>query len=1206
MAVNIGPRIGVEGEKEYRKQVNNLITQAKTYSAEMRELESSFDDETSAMEKNRKKGELLNKQISKQEQIVEELEKGLEASSEKYGENANETLKWKQQVANAKTELNKMRSELSKLPKSLSEVSKSMQKVGKKMQDVGGKMTKYVTAPITALGAASVAAFNEVDSGMDIVVKKTGATGEALKDLQDSAKNIATTIPTSFEAAGSAVGEVNTKFGLVGEDLEALSSKFIKFADLNDTDVSTAVDKTQKVMQAFGMETEDAGKLLDVLNATGQATGISIDTLASSMTKNASSLQQMGMSAYDAAQFLGQVEMSGANTETVMTGMQKALLYAAENGKTLPEVLSDFQEKMASSASEQDKLTYAIEVFGKKAGPAIFEACSKGSLDLEAFATNVDQFLGNVETTFDNTLDAPDRMAVAMNKVKEAGANIGETVLEALAPIAEDVGNFAKAVGDAYSGLDEDQQKYVTAAVLAFGAAGPGVSAKGKTISTIGTIAGRIGGVAGKIGAATGATEALGTAAGSLAATGGPIAVLLGTVAAAGYVVYSLTKDVEASSQDVRDLIEAQDKNLVALSDSMESMNTAISSGNEAIQEVNDQSAMALSMVDELEKLQNQSTRTAAEEDKMRSIVAQLNHMYPGLKVSINQSTGAISKSTKEIRNYVKNARDMALIEAYTRASTEALDALVKANNDLFRAQQGNNALKEQRKQAQETRDALIELQSSTGSTEYLGQIQDLTNDINALDVQIAESDTTLTEYQKVVDENTEIVNSWGEQIDEVSASIDTESEAVKDNTKTTEENTEAAQANKKTLIERAREVAAQTASAITAMQKEQQEWSDLRQSTEDSIKGQIKLFDEWKTDSELTFEKMLSNIQGQKEGIADYTKNLQKLAREAEKSGDENFKAFVQYIADMGIEGAQYADLLVQKMGSNRDEFNKIVGEFGATNKAEHNLAQTLTYIKSDFVTGTAAGAKEFNAAIDKMGEDSVMGRLRKSTQETFHEVAQTMFGLSDDATKAGSEAAKNLETEVNSAKLEPEIKQVEVSDNVLKVTTNTIENNVKPTIKVGSISIWDALQNARTAMQNYFNNNPIFAKLRSGSVAHNANGGIVQNETLSWLAEGNQPEAVIPLSAGKRTRALNLYEQTGEILGVDSIPTKSSYISIPMTPASGANGGGGDYGLDAEKLYAAVAEGAAAGMENANVRIYWNDREAGRIMRDMGVQFA
>jgi chromosome segregation ATPase len=116
MAVNIGPKIGIDGEKEYRKQINDLITQQKTFSAEMRELESSFDSETSAMEKNRKKGELLEKSIKNQEKQVEELEKGLEAAKDKYGENATQTQKWKQAVSNAKTELNKMRTELSKVP----------------------------------------------------------------------------------------------------------------------------------------------------------------------------------------------------------------------------------------------------------------------------------------------------------------------------------------------------------------------------------------------------------------------------------------------------------------------------------------------------------------------------------------------------------------------------------------------------------------------------------------------------------------------------------------------------------------------------------------------------------------------------------------------------------------------------------------------------------------------------------------------------------------------------------------------------------------------------------------------------------------------------------------------------------------------------------------------------------------------------------
>ena len=56
-----------------------------------------------------------------------------------------------------------------------------------------------------------MAAWAQVDEGMDIIVQKTGATGDALEDMQDSARNIAKTIPTDFATAGSAVGEVNTE-----------------------------------------------------------------------------------------------------------------------------------------------------------------------------------------------------------------------------------------------------------------------------------------------------------------------------------------------------------------------------------------------------------------------------------------------------------------------------------------------------------------------------------------------------------------------------------------------------------------------------------------------------------------------------------------------------------------------------------------------------------------------------------------------------------------------------------------------------------------------------------------------------------------------------------------------------------------------------------------------------------------------------------
>ena len=93
-------------------------------------------------------------------------------------------------------------------------------------------------------------------------------------------KNLATSIPTDFEIADTAIGEVNTRFGLTGQQLEELPGKFIKFAQLNNIDVSTAIDNTQKVISAFGLKAEDTEALIDTINAVGQRTGISMDILA--------------------------------------------------------------------------------------------------------------------------------------------------------------------------------------------------------------------------------------------------------------------------------------------------------------------------------------------------------------------------------------------------------------------------------------------------------------------------------------------------------------------------------------------------------------------------------------------------------------------------------------------------------------------------------------------------------------------------------------------------------------------------------------------------------------------------------------------------------------------------------------------------------------------------------------------------------------
>ena len=72
---------------------------------------SAFNKDADSKKKNAKQIETLNKQIDLQKERIKELTKMAEASAKESGENSTATLKWKQAVADATTELNKMNSQ---------------------------------------------------------------------------------------------------------------------------------------------------------------------------------------------------------------------------------------------------------------------------------------------------------------------------------------------------------------------------------------------------------------------------------------------------------------------------------------------------------------------------------------------------------------------------------------------------------------------------------------------------------------------------------------------------------------------------------------------------------------------------------------------------------------------------------------------------------------------------------------------------------------------------------------------------------------------------------------------------------------------------------------------------------------------------------------------------------------------------------------
>lgn len=492
---SVGLSFKADGAVDFKKslsEVNNAVNENRSA---FKLAKSEWDKGTSSAEKMRATQEYLQNQTEAYTAKVDRLTEILKAQESAETRDEAAISKTRQQLDNAKASLNNYKSGLEDVNKKLESGAATLEDYSKKVQgfsdktgQIGSSLNKNVTAPVAAAAGGVMAAWSQVDEGMDIIVQKTGATGDALEGMQNSARNIAKSIPTDFETAGSAVGEVNTRFHLTGKELEDLSTKFVEFSSLNDTDVSSSIDSVQKALEAFGLGAEDAGAMLDTMNKVGQDTGISMDSLSQLMVTNAASLKELGMSAADAATFLGQCETSGVDTSAVMTGLKKALTNASGEGKTMKEALSELQNTMLNAETSADAYNAAVDLFGSKAGPTLAEFCKDGKLNFEDLGASLDDNLGSVENTFNATLDPADQFKVTLNQLKDAGFDVGNALGPVLAECLQVATPILKDLIESWNSLSPETQEMIIKCALLAAALGPVFSIVSKVSGGISSV----------------------------------------------------------------------------------------------------------------------------------------------------------------------------------------------------------------------------------------------------------------------------------------------------------------------------------------------------------------------------------------------------------------------------------------------------------------------------------------------------------------------------------------------------------------------------------------------------------------------------------------------------------------------------------------------------------------------------------------------
>ena len=285
MAYDIGPKIGIEGESEFRAAITNINQNIKTLGTEMKAVTSAYDRNDQSAEKLTAQNEVLNKQIDAQKEKLAKLNEGLTEATKAFGENDNRTLKWKASVNTATADLNKMERQLSQNNEALEHIDDGLDEAGDGMEDLGSQAENTGGK----LSAMTVAMGNLISAGVEAAVSAVGELVSSLLNLDSATEEYRAAqgkLQTAYEAAGYSSDSAQTAYRefykILGDTDTAVeaSQLLAKLAD-NEQDLTKWTQIAAGVSGTFGDSLPIEG-LIESANETakvGQITGSLADAL---------------------------------------------------------------------------------------------------------------------------------------------------------------------------------------------------------------------------------------------------------------------------------------------------------------------------------------------------------------------------------------------------------------------------------------------------------------------------------------------------------------------------------------------------------------------------------------------------------------------------------------------------------------------------------------------------------------------------------------------------------------------------------------------------------------------------------------------------------------------------------------------------------------------------------------------------------------
>lgn len=937
MAYNIGPKIGIDGEAEFRRQISQINTEYKTLVAQTKAVTAEFDKNGDEQGKLRATAAQLQKQIDNQRSKVSLLENAWGKAKTKFGDSSIEAQRLEGALYDAQAEVSKLEKELANADTELAAASEAFRGAGgdagdftDSAQDAADKIADFADAADNASGDVDGFSDSVDDAGEASLnfsdILKAGILSDAImsgfRKLLEGAKDFASGMIESvaqvqaenaqfeqtfsgFEAAArSSLQAVADEAGITATRMQGSYTKIYAFAKTAGADSEEALGLAQRALEAAA----DSAAYYD--RSIEDAT----ETLQSFLKGNYANDAALGIAA----------------TETTRN--------TAANEK----YAKSFQE--LSESQKVDVLLSMVEA-GNKASGALGQAARESDSwenatgELKEAQKQLQAVLGT--PVLKNTIPIIQKFTDKMNAAAKSGK----------------LDDLAEGIGNTFGWLVDHGDDVISAvAGIASGFIAFQATKKAGEIFQIATSFFQISTAATAAGEAMAASGAVASASPwGLAATviGGVVGIIT-SIATSASLAAGAESELADATENFVNRIEAANENYASTKAEIEG--AAYAAGI---------------YVQRLQELEAAGLNTAVAHREYEMIVEQLNGLIPDLNLAINEQTGLINKNSDaligDIEAWKKNATAKALQEKYT----DVLEEQGTAEAALIDAQAKRNRLTEESKILTAEKSRLESEQSRIAK-----QLDAVEQQINRTNAEGVES---TYELQKQKQELTKEYNLLGISLDENSEKIQdniNQQNGLENQIKESRE-TLATYEGQITDAENALKLFADecenggdklsgTDKAVQTMvgrlQALQDEYEATRISTLESMSTQIGLFDEVSEKCEMSIDDMIKNLQSQQIAFDNYADNLKEAARRGVDEG------LVKQLSDGSIESMQILQSILDGSDEKLDELNAI---FRQKNESKENAAA----IAADFATGLSDGKAAVYSEAYGMGSDIVRG---------------------------------------------------------------------------------------------------------------------------------------------------------------------------------------------------------------------------------------